>query len=80
MKGRLSMPTYRSNVMPYNHNYRQTPSCLMPRESWDNKPLAMAYVPWQSWRDICAAEKALHVGTIFQELNLPFVGKGGARR
>lgn len=40
-------------------------------------PLAMAYVPWQTFHhtfDLC---KALHVGTIFPELCKPFCGKRG---
>ena len=40
-------------------------------------PLAMAYVPWQSWRHIYEAGKGFHRGTIFEELDLPFKGKGG---
>ena len=43
-------------------------------------PLAMAYIPWQMWRAVYDAEKALHQGTIFEELNKPFCGKGGRRR
>ena len=37
-------------------------------------PLAMAYVPWQEWRNIYEAEKGFHKGTIFEELNKPFKG------
>lgn len=40
-------------------------------------PLAMAYVPWQMWRKIYDAEKALCQGTIFEELDKPFQGRGG---
>lgn len=40
-------------------------------------PIAMAYVPWQEWKNIYAAEKALCRGTIFEELDKPFSGKGG---
>lgn len=36
-----------------------------------------AYVPWQSWRHIYEAGKGFHRGTIFEELDLPFKGKGG---
>lgn len=50
------------------------------RNVLDNMPLAMAYVPWQTWRDIYDAEKGFHRGTIFQELDLPFLGKGGKKR
>ena len=35
------------------------------------------YVPWQSWRPIYEAGKGFHRGTIFEELDLPFKGKGG---
>ena len=40
-------------------------------------PLAMAYIPWQEWKDIYSADKALCRGTIFEELDKPFSGKGG---
>lgn len=38
------------------------------------KPIAMAYVPWQSFKDIYEPAKALMKGTIFKELDLPFTG------
>lgn len=69
------MPNYRSNAMPYN-NYRQ----MQRRDTWSDMSLGMAYVPWQTWRDIYDAEKGFSQGTIFQELNMPFLGKGGVRR
>lgn len=43
-------------------------------------PPAMAYVPWQKWRDLYEPCKALERGTIFKELDKPFLGKGGLRR
>ena len=43
-------------------------------------PVAMAYVPWQKWKDIYEPCKALESGTIFAELDKPFLGKGGMRR
>lgn len=46
----------------------------------DELPLAMAYVPWQRWGKLYHPEKALQAGTIFQELDLPFLGKGGCKR
>lgn len=81
MKGRIFMPNYRGNAMPYN-NYRQmqSPSSMMSRDTWKDMSLAMAYVPWQMWRDIYDAEKGLSCGTIFQELNKPFLGKRGVKR
>lgn len=64
-----------------------TPSCVcenvaVPVEHIDalvGLPIAMAYVPWQNWEKILCQEKALHVGTIFEELNKPFLGMGGCR-
>jgi len=75
------MQNYRNNTMQYNHHRQmQMPSCIMPRDVWNDKALAMAYVPWQTWRDIYDVEKALQRGTIFCELDKPFLGKGGMRR
>ena len=37
-------------------------------------PLAMAYVPWQSWETPYEDEVAFEVGTVFPSLNLPFLG------
>lgn len=59
---------------------RTDDSCMAKRDMYGNKSLAMAYVPWQTWRDLYDAEKGFHCGTIFKELNLPFLGKGGAKR
>lgn len=49
---------------------------------WDSRPLedmplAMAYVPWQQFKNTYDLEKALSVGTIFPELDLRFFGKRG---
>ena len=38
-------------------------------------PLAMVYSPVQKWRNIYDGETALVRGTIFEELDLPFMGK-----
>lgn len=35
-------------------------------------PLAMAYVPWQQWQNVCEGGKGLAQGSIFEELVLPF--------
>ena len=41
--------------------------------------LAMAYVPFQSWGQTYADEEALIAGTLYPELNKPFLcGKGEA--
>lgn len=43
--------------------------------------LAMAYVPWQRFEKTYNLNEALEIGTIFPELDLPFLGyKGGRQR
>ena len=50
-------------------------------EYFDRFPLAMAYVPWQRWQNPYEYEEGLKAGTIFPDLNLPFLGaQGGMRR
>lgn len=41
-----------------------------------NQPLslAMAYVPYQQFRDLYEPEEALNAGTLFRELDKPFYG------
>ncbi|MGN0140646.1 MAG: spore coat associated protein CotJA [Roseburia sp.] len=41
-----------------------------------NFALAMAYVPWQYYKETYDPDKALEIGTIFPELNKPFMEKG----
>ena len=56
----------------------KTPFSCFPEKAMknvDSLPLAMAYVPWQSWGNIYKAEDALKEGTIFENLNLPFTGR-----
>ncbi len=42
--------------------------------------LAMAYVPMQRWQEIYEPDVALERGTIFAQLDLPFLGKEGLPR
>ena len=37
-------------------------------------PLAMAYVPWQEWKNVMCAAEGLEKGTIYSDLVLPFYG------
>lgn len=90
------MQNYRNNAVPYNtyrqaqassrmNTSRMDDTCMnhsrtAGRNTVENMSLAMAYVPWQTWRDIYDVEKGFQHGTIFQELNKPFLGKGGVRR
>ncbi len=53
------------------------PACCDDRDRYDelnDMPVAMAYVPWQEWRNLYEAEKGFHIGTIFEELDKPFRG------
>lgn len=36
-------------------------------------PIAMAYVPWQCWQEVYPPDRALCRGTIFPELDKPFM-------
>ena len=38
-------------------------------------PIAMAYVPWQSYGNIYPLPQALRNGTMFRELDLEFAGR-----
>ena len=38
------------------------------------RPLAMVYSPEQEWRDLYDSEEGHKKGTIFKELDLPFLG------
>ena len=64
----------------------EAPSCAIKeckRESWGlvGYPLAMVYAPVQCFKDVYDLDTALMQGTVFKELDLPFMGasvtKGG---
>ena len=44
-------------------------------EDMPGKALAMAYVPWQSWRKLYEVCEGFSTGTIFKELDLEFYGR-----
>ena len=58
-----------------------TPSCEgndgRARESWglSGYPLASVYAPLQNFKDLYDLDTALKQGTIFTELDLPFMGR-----
>lgn len=37
-------------------------------------PIAMAYVPWQEFRNLDNFKNGYNAGTIFKDLNKPFMG------
>ena len=47
--------------------------CRNSLEKIDQYPLAMAYVPWQKFGNIYELEEGFRAGTIFPELNQPFM-------
>ncbi len=51
-----------------------------PKDPLFGMPLAIAYVPWQHWNQTYHLDKAMQTGTIFPELDKPFLGKRGACR
>lgn len=52
----------------------------MEQKDCENQVVAMAYVPWQNFYKVYEPEKALMVGTIFPELNKPFLWRRMAKR
>jgi hypothetical protein len=57
-----------------NVSTTKLPTTRLPKET----PIGSAYVPYQTWEEPMSAEDALNHGTIFTELNLPFLCVGGA--
>lgn len=43
------------------------------RTNVEEAPLGMAYVPWQMWGSVYSLSQGLERGTIFPELDLPFM-------
>ena len=69
--------TKQGDAFMMDNSYHSSCSCTQEKETvkLDSLSLAMAYVPWQTWGNLYKAEEALHQGTIFEELNLPFTGR-----
>ena len=45
----------------------------------ENQTIAMAYVPWQQFSSVYEPDRALSAGTIFPELDKPFLAAKGGR-
>ncbi len=60
-------------VMP-----RPAPAAQKPNGG--RQMLAIAFVPTQKWEDLYEPEVAFDRGTIFQALDLPFLGSEGVNR
>ena len=60
---------------------RRVDGCPDTRSKFpEETPLAMAYVPWQQWQQIYEPCQGFRQGTIFRELDKPFLWKGGRCR
>jgi hypothetical protein len=63
--------------MPERCNCSENPGGagpVYPPHEMHSHSLAMAYVPWQHFRELYGEAEALGNGTVFKELNLPFGG------
>ena len=54
--------------------------CTRSNDFLKGTALAMAYVPWQQWQNIYEICRGFERGTIFEDLDKPFTGKGGRRQ
>lgn len=62
------------------HMEKKACGCEHHKDELAGMPLAMAYVPWQKWRDIYDICEGFQRGTIFAQLDMPFKGRGGCNR
>lgn len=68
-------------MMPEYGNRQCRQKCQDRYDNWgDEFPIGMGYVPWQQWRELYEPAKALQAGTIFAELDKPFLGMRGVKR
>lgn len=70
----MPMPTPAPMPMPTPMPTPAPAPMPMPVDCAGTCPLAMAYVPWQVWDMTYEMEEGFAVGTIFPELDLPFLG------
>lgn len=55
-------------------------NCPMPEGKFPTEtPLAMAYVPFQTWEKPYDMDTGLSRGTVFPSLDKPFIGRGATR-
>ena len=51
-------------------------ACPLPAGAFPQQtPVAMSYVPYQTWETPYEHDVALHRGTIFRSLDKPFIGE-----
>lgn len=54
---------------------RRHDGCNPANEPVDQMTIGMGYVPWQKWQKIYELDEALSRGTIFEELDKPYLGR-----
>nr|WP_243426950.1 spore coat associated protein CotJA [Mediterraneibacter glycyrrhizinilyticus] len=69
---------FRSSAMPAGRQCSE--DCSRSNDFLKGTALAMAYVPWQQWQNIYEICRGFEQGTIFEDLDKPFTGKGGRRQ
>lgn len=74
---RSIMPLSQKMECDYSVHVDDTTEKCCAHDLLGGLPIAMAYVPWQEFKNLYPAEKGLCRGTIFEELDKPFEGKGG---
>ncbi len=63
------------------NSYPTSTPCIKDTRPSENFVLAMAYVPMQHFNNVYELDEAMQYGTIFPELNKPFLGwKGWCKR
>lgn len=75
--------TNRRPMVKNTGNTRPSGNCgCMSKEGCDrgNEPVdemmpGMSYVPWQKWQNIYSMEEGLEKGTIFADLDKPYIGR-----
>ncbi len=60
------------NCIPEKTCVMESPCFMGKNTEW---PIGMTYLPMQKWRDIYPLDEGFHRGTIFKELDLPFIGR-----
>lgn len=69
-----SPETFSRPVRPPQNNNSNNNVSLFPK----NASLAMAYVPFQEWGEVYSDDEAFPTGTLFPDLNFPFMRGAGS--
>ena len=68
-------------AVPDNDDYKPAVSSHMGMSAFPvQTPLAMAYVPFQKFGNLLDEQKAFDTGTLFKDLNKPWIGSEGVMR